>query len=201
MIRVGQTRNLLRASSSLLEIWPRSAHHHPGQRHLSGRTNRPDKSPHSITCLMFRNSLQMRAASTREGWTRGPSPPPQTLEIARYAHSLTGDILSKIAGKMRQTLQSIVGTIPGKGQQAPKQESEDDGEKTESKQDADGQSAEPRRRRQRPKVEGTLHPGAGAKRPKHAAPPDRASQSTHRAQKAKSGAGPERMACLIQGGL
>jgi len=37
MIRVGQTRNLLRASSSLLEIWPRSAHHHPGQRHLSGR--------------------------------------------------------------------------------------------------------------------------------------------------------------------
>src|SRR5690606_9427271 len=25
------------------EIWPRSAHHHPGQRHLSGRTNRPDK--------------------------------------------------------------------------------------------------------------------------------------------------------------
>ena len=75
MIRVGQTRNLLRASSSLLEIWPRSAHHHPGQRHLSGRTNRPDKSPHSITCLMFRNSLQMRAASTREGWTSGPSPP------------------------------------------------------------------------------------------------------------------------------
>ena len=67
MIRVGQTRNLLRASSSLLEIWPRSAHHHPGQRHLSGRTNRPDKSPHSITCLRFRNSLQMRAASTREG--------------------------------------------------------------------------------------------------------------------------------------
>jgi len=34
-IRVGQTRNLLRASSSLLEIWPRSAHHHPGQRHQS----------------------------------------------------------------------------------------------------------------------------------------------------------------------
>lgn len=76
MIRVGQTRNLLRASSSLLEIWPRSAHHHPGQRHLSGRANRPDKSPHSITCLMFRNSLQMRAASTREGWMLGPSPPP-----------------------------------------------------------------------------------------------------------------------------
>jgi len=35
MIRVGQTRNLLRASSSLLEIWPRSAHHHPGQRRQS----------------------------------------------------------------------------------------------------------------------------------------------------------------------
>jgi hypothetical protein len=50
MIRIGQTRNLLRASSSLLEMWPRSAHHHPGQRHLSGRANRPDKSPHSVTC-------------------------------------------------------------------------------------------------------------------------------------------------------
>ena len=54
------------ASSSLSEIWPRSAHHHPGQRHLSGRANRPDKSTHSITCLKFRNSLQMRAASTRD---------------------------------------------------------------------------------------------------------------------------------------
>jgi len=41
MIRIGQTRNLLRASSSLLEMWPRSAHHHLGQRHLSGRANRP----------------------------------------------------------------------------------------------------------------------------------------------------------------
>ena len=49
MIRVGRTRNLLRASSSLSEIWPRSAHHHLGQRHLTGRTKRPDKSPHSIT--------------------------------------------------------------------------------------------------------------------------------------------------------
>jgi hypothetical protein len=68
MIRVGRTRNLLRASSSPSEIWPRSAHHHLGQRHLTGRTNRPDKSPHSITCLRLRNSLQMRAASTREGW-------------------------------------------------------------------------------------------------------------------------------------
>jgi len=35
MIRVGQTRNLLRAPSSLLEMWPRSAHHHPGQRRKS----------------------------------------------------------------------------------------------------------------------------------------------------------------------
>jgi len=35
-IRSGQTSNVLRASSSLLEIWPRSAHHHPGQRrHVS----------------------------------------------------------------------------------------------------------------------------------------------------------------------
>jgi hypothetical protein len=29
--------------------WARSAHHDLGQRHLTGRTNRPDKSPHSIT--------------------------------------------------------------------------------------------------------------------------------------------------------
>jgi len=35
MIRVGQTRNLLRASSPPSEIWPRSAHHHPGQRRQS----------------------------------------------------------------------------------------------------------------------------------------------------------------------
>jgi hypothetical protein len=49
MIRVGRTRNLLRASSSPSEIWPRSAHLHLGQRHLTGRTKRPDKSPHSIT--------------------------------------------------------------------------------------------------------------------------------------------------------
>jgi len=41
MIRVGQTRNLLRAPSSLLEMWPRSAHHHPGQRRHVSRTNRP----------------------------------------------------------------------------------------------------------------------------------------------------------------
>jgi len=38
MIRVGQTRDVLRASSSLLEIWPRSAHHHPGQRRHVSRT-------------------------------------------------------------------------------------------------------------------------------------------------------------------
>ena len=50
MIRVGQTRNLLRASSSLLEMWTRSAHHHPGQRRHVSRTNGPDKSTHSITC-------------------------------------------------------------------------------------------------------------------------------------------------------
>lgn len=57
MIRVGRTRNPLRALSSLSEIWPRSAHHHLGQRHLSGRKHRPDKSPHSIKCLSFRNSF------------------------------------------------------------------------------------------------------------------------------------------------
>jgi hypothetical protein len=76
MIRIGQTRNLLRASSSLLEMWPRSAHHHPGQRHLSGRANRPDKSTHSITCPDDQKFLANRAASTKEGWMSGPSPPP-----------------------------------------------------------------------------------------------------------------------------
>ena len=85
MIRVGRTRNLLRASSSLSEIWPRPAHLHLGQRHLSGRTNRPDKSPHSITCLRFRNSLQMRAASTREGWIPSPSPPPSNPSYSRFS--------------------------------------------------------------------------------------------------------------------
>jgi len=37
-IRVGQTRNVLRVSNSPLEIWPRSAYHHPGQRRHVGRT-------------------------------------------------------------------------------------------------------------------------------------------------------------------
>jgi len=32
MIRVGQTSTFLRPPSSPLEIWNRSAHHHPGQR-------------------------------------------------------------------------------------------------------------------------------------------------------------------------
>ena len=103
MIRVGQTRNLLRASSSLLEIWPRSAHHHPGQRHLSGRANRPDKSTHSITCLKFRNSLQMRAASTREGWTSDPSPPPLALAKA-FSRSGCGRIFPLFSRVMRERL-------------------------------------------------------------------------------------------------
>jgi len=76
MIRVGQTRNLLRASSSLLEIWTRSAHHHPGQRRHVSRMNRPDKSTHSITSPEDQNFLANRAASTKEGWITGPSPPP-----------------------------------------------------------------------------------------------------------------------------
>jgi len=76
MIRVGQTRNLLRASSSPLEIWSRSAHHHPGQRRHVSRTNRPDKSTHSITCPDDQKFLANRAASTKEGWISGPFPPP-----------------------------------------------------------------------------------------------------------------------------
>jgi len=76
MIRVGKTRNLLRASSSPLEIWTRSAHHHPGQRRHVSRTIRPDKSTHSITSPEDQNFLANRAASTKEGWTSGSSPPP-----------------------------------------------------------------------------------------------------------------------------
>src|SRR6056297_202345 len=75
-IRVGKTRNLLRASSSLLEIWTRSAHHHPGQRRHVSRTNRPDKSTHSITSPDDQKILANRAASTKEGWISDPSPPP-----------------------------------------------------------------------------------------------------------------------------
>ncbi|MCV2449691.1 hypothetical protein E3D03_020800, partial [Paracoccus sp. DMF] len=67
MIRIGKTRNLLRASSSLLEIWTRSAYHHPGQRRHVSRTNRPDKSTHSITCPDVQKILANRAASTKEG--------------------------------------------------------------------------------------------------------------------------------------
>ncbi len=87
MIRVGRTRNILRASSSLSEIWPRSAHHHHGQRRQAGRTNRPDKSPHSITCLTLRNSSQTRAASTRECSTPVPSAPPTSRRNPFSAHS------------------------------------------------------------------------------------------------------------------
>ena len=111
MIRVGRTRNLLRASSSLSEIWPRSAHHHLGQRHLSGRTNRPDKSPHSITCLRFRNSLQMRAASTREGSTAVPLPPP--LASAKpFSRSDCARIFPLFSGVMRARL--LTGTLPSR---------------------------------------------------------------------------------------
>jgi hypothetical protein len=79
MIRIGHPRNILRAPSSLSETWPRFAYHHLGQRHSSSRTQRPDKSPHSITCPRPRNSLQTRAASTRECWIPVPLPPPAPL--------------------------------------------------------------------------------------------------------------------------
>ncbi len=108
MIRVGRTRNLLRASSSLSEIWPRSAHLHLGQRHLSGRTNRPDKSPHSITCLRFRNSLQMRAASTREGWTAVPCPPPLARAKA-FSRSGCGRIFPLFSRVMWEGLSTAAG--------------------------------------------------------------------------------------------
>jgi hypothetical protein len=77
-IRVGQTRNLLRASSSQSEIWPRSAHHHPGQRRHVSRMNRPDKSTHSITCPDDQKFLANRAASTKEGWISVSLPPPES---------------------------------------------------------------------------------------------------------------------------
>lgn len=58
MIRVGQTRNLLRASSSLLEMWPRSAHHHPGQRRQSAARTGLTKVSTRSHVQKIRNSLQ-----------------------------------------------------------------------------------------------------------------------------------------------
>jgi len=72
MIWVEKTRNLLRTPSSLLEIWTRSAYHHPGQRCQVSLTNRPDKSTHPITCSDDQKILVNRAASTKEGSPSGP---------------------------------------------------------------------------------------------------------------------------------
>ena len=58
MIRVGQTRNLLRASSSLLEMWTRSAHHHPGQRRQSAALTGLTKVRTRSQVQKIRNSLQ-----------------------------------------------------------------------------------------------------------------------------------------------
>ena len=58
MIRVGKTRNLLRAPSSLLEIWPRSAHHHPGQRRQSAAFTGLTKVRTRSHVQTFRKSLQ-----------------------------------------------------------------------------------------------------------------------------------------------
>jgi hypothetical protein len=102
MIRVGQTRNLLRASSSLLEIWPRSAHHHPGQRRHVSRTNRPDKRPHSITCPDDQKFLANRAASTKEGWTSGPFPPP--FHSKSMTCDLGGQVRHKVEHKPHETV-------------------------------------------------------------------------------------------------
>ena len=99
-IRVGQTRNLLRALSSLLEMWPRSAHHHPGQRRLVSRMNRPDKRTHSITCHEDQKILANRAASTKEGWTSDPSPPPLALAKA-FSRSGRGRIFAFYSRVMR----------------------------------------------------------------------------------------------------
>ena len=103
MIRIGKTRNLLRASSSLLEIWTRSAHHHPGQRRHVSRTNRPDKSTHSITCPDVQKILANRAASTKEGWTSGPPPPPLALAKA-FSRSGGGRIFPLFSRVMRAGL-------------------------------------------------------------------------------------------------
>lgn len=58
MIRVGQTRNLLRAPSSLLEMWPRSAHHHPGQRRQSAARTGLTKDRTRSYVPTIGNSLQ-----------------------------------------------------------------------------------------------------------------------------------------------
>src|SRR6056297_2138087 len=103
MIRVGKTRNLLRASSSRLEIWTRSAHHHPGQRRNVSRTNRPDKSTHSITCPNDQKFLANRAASTKEGWISG-APPPPLAPAKAFSRSGCGRIFSLFSRVMREGL-------------------------------------------------------------------------------------------------
>ena len=108
MIRVGKTRNLLRAPSSLLEIWTRSAHHHPGQRRQVSRTNRPDKSTHSITCPDDQKILANRAASTKEGSTPVPFPPPLALAKA-FSRSGCGRIFPLFSRVMRAGLRTGLG--------------------------------------------------------------------------------------------
>jgi hypothetical protein len=58
MIRVGQARNLLRAPSSPSEIWPRSAHHHLGQRRSSAARTGLTRVRTRSHAPLFRNSLQ-----------------------------------------------------------------------------------------------------------------------------------------------
>ena len=60
MIRVGQTRNLLRAPSSLLEMWPRSAHHHPGRP-----SSTADRLSDGFDLVGMAQDVKMRAASGR----------------------------------------------------------------------------------------------------------------------------------------
>jgi len=103
MIRTGKARNLLRAPSSLLETWTRSAHHHPGQRRLVGRTNGPDKSTHSITCPDDQKFLANRAASTKEGWASVPFPPPAAT-AKPFSPSRRGWNLLLFSGVMRPRL-------------------------------------------------------------------------------------------------
>ena len=115
MIRVGKTRNLLRASSSLLEIWTRSAYHHPGQRRHVSRTNRPDKSTHSITCQNNQKFLANRAASTKEGWISGSSPPPLALAKA-FSRSVCSRNFPLFSRVMRQGLSTgLRAKRPGSG--------------------------------------------------------------------------------------
>lgn len=90
VIRVGQTRNLLRASSSLSEIWPRSAHHHLGQRRQSAARTGLTKVRTRSHVQKFRNSLQTERHPQKKVRHRSPS-----LRAMQILCVLVGGLLAR----------------------------------------------------------------------------------------------------------